>query len=78
MAGNVPSTAMSTSSRTFNVPNSAEYGLIPWSVCLSLAVPVIWPSSACSSNDSGALRPSSSSSPLIVIGPPFGLGVTEL
>ena len=65
------STATSTSSATLSVPNSAEYGFIPHSLCFTIAVPVSRPSSpAASSNAIGRARPASSSSPSTPVAPP--------
>src|SRR5579863_3025866 len=60
----VPSTVMRTSSVTLSVPNSAEYGFMPKSVCLISASPLTVPSfSTASVNATGAVLPSSVRSP---------------
>ena len=63
-AGRAVSIATSTSSATLSAPNRAEYGFIPQSLCLTVAVPVNRPSSpAVSSALIGCRWPASSSSP---------------
>src|SRR6476659_90530 len=62
--GSFASTSTSTSSATFRVPNSAENGLMPQSLCLKRMLPVRRPSSPASrSNATGRVAPSRSRSP---------------
>ena len=53
---------ISTSSATLSVPNRAVYGLMPQSLCLTVARPVRRPSSDLSSKEIGRRVPASSSS----------------
>ena len=58
------STSTSTSSETFKAPNSAEYGFIPQSLCLTTAFAVSSPSGPTpTSNPIGCVTPTSVSSP---------------